>query len=68
MVLMANGGNELGIRNFVSSTPWAKKKINFHSFQIAVCFTLFVSGFLIQEEKLNRCNGCVSNYPNQRQH
>ena len=40
--------NELGIRNFESnltSTPWAKKRIDFHSFQIAVCFTLFLIGF-----------------------
>ena len=34
--------NELGIRNFES---WAKKRIDFHSFQIAVCFTLFLIGF-----------------------
>ena len=41
-------GNELGIRNFeldLTSTPWAKKRINFHPFQIAVYFVLFVIGF-----------------------
>ena len=47
-MLMANRGNELGIRNFeleLKSTPWAKKMINFHPFQIAACSTLFVTGF-----------------------
>ena len=47
-MLMANNGNELGIRNFeldLTSTPWAKKMINFHLFQIAVYSTLFVTGF-----------------------
>ena len=46
-MLMANRGNELGIRNFeldLTSTPWAKKRINFHLFQIAVYLTLFVTG------------------------
>ena len=46
-ILMANRGNELGIRNFeldLTSTPWTKM-INFHLFQIAVYSTLFVTGF-----------------------
>ena len=51
-----------------ATAPWAKKRINFHSFQIAVRFTLFVIAFLIQEEKLNGCNGCVIKHPSQRQH
>ena len=44
-MLMANRGIELGIRNFeldLTSTPWAKKMINFHPLQIAVC-RLFLS-------------------------
>ena len=48
MVLMANRRNDPGIRNFESnltSTRWAKKRINFYSFQIAVYFILFVIGF-----------------------
>ena len=47
-MLMANRGKELGIRNFeldLTSTPCAKKIINFHPFQIAVYLTLFVIGF-----------------------
>ena len=46
-MLMANRGNELGIRNsLLTSTPWAKKRnINFHPFQIAVYFSLFFSLF-----------------------
>ena len=46
-MIIANRGNELGIRNFelaLTSTPWAKKRINFHLFQIAVYLTLFVNG------------------------
>ena len=49
IMLMANRGNELGIRNFeldLTSTPCAKKMINVHNpFQIAVYLTLFVIGF-----------------------
>ena len=48
VMLMANRGNELGIRNFeldLTSTPCAKMMINFHPFQIAVYLTLFVIGF-----------------------
>ena len=47
-MLMGNRGNELGIRNFeldLTSTPWAKKMINFHRFQISVYLTLFVTSF-----------------------
>ena len=47
-MLMANRGNELGTRNFeldLTSTPWARKMINFHLFQIAVSLTLFGTGF-----------------------
>ena len=47
-MLMAKRGNELGIRNFeldLTSTPWAKKMINFHPFQIAMYLTLSVIGF-----------------------
>ena len=47
-MLMANRGNELGIRNFeldLTSTPCAKM-VNVHnSFQIAAYLTLFVIGF-----------------------
>ena len=46
--LMANRGNELDIRNFeldLTISPWARKLINFHLFQIAVYSTLFVTGF-----------------------
>ena len=48
VIVMANRGNELAIRNFeldLTSTPWAKKMINLHLFQIAVYSTLFVTGF-----------------------
>ena len=44
-MLKANRGNELAIRNFeldLTSTPWAKKTINFHVFQIAV-YSTFLS-------------------------
>ena len=47
-MLMAKTGNELGIRNFeldLTSTPWAKKMINIHPFQIAMYLTLSVIGF-----------------------
>ena len=42
-MLMAIWGNELGIRNFeldLTSTPWAKKMINFHPSQISVFYSL----------------------------
>ena len=45
-MLMANRRNELDIRNFeldLTNTPWAKKRINFHLFQIAVYLTVFVT-------------------------
>ena len=42
-MLMANRGNELGIRNFeldLTSTPWAKTMINFHPSQISLFHSL----------------------------
>ena len=54
-MLMANRGNENGIRNFeldLTSTPWAKKMINFHPFQIACLFDSFCHWFSIKFLKL----------------
>ena len=61
-MLMANRGNELGIRNLLlTSTPWAKKRnINVHPFQIAVYFSLFFHCFLIKFLKRYLLSGCIA--------